>query len=447
MNATLFLLTLLLSSQEAPAVVATDEVERPTVVERPGFDQGLLDAVRTIAGQVERIRGERFDRPPLAVRAPDSMRGVAAEIRAYNVLPRARLEARGRAWRDLGLGDGEAAASLLLALAADLEGIAFDREGRRLLVSPDRLTVEDFVPSEEDETASTVLMMTGVRPHEPLVAHFLVHAMQLQREGRDSLDETTDRLLARAMWSEGEANLLAVRYLFEGMGMADEVISLAMDPRDILDGQLVPASVDRLSAIEGAFLDFVYLEGFAQAGEAFLQGGWRALDRAMSRQRTTSQILHDRELDPSREAFAGPPPPAPGAGLTLVDTDSIGEQGIVVLVSALTGKDNLGLMAGDGWAGDRLYRWEPAGGPRVVEGVTLWVTRWARDEDASDFEYALGRMLSARFPGSGVVAPDETGRRRLVAGGRAFEIEREGVEIRLRIGPETTPRPAGPKAD
>ena len=62
-----------------------------------GADMVLLTAVRKIGERVSSLRGEAFDRPPVAVRAPDDLRQAAAEIRAYNIVNRARLESRGRA--------------------------------------------------------------------------------------------------------------------------------------------------------------------------------------------------------------------------------------------------------------------------------------------------------------------------------------------------------------
>ena len=221
MIAPLLLLALLQAGEGTPPGAPPAREQAAPAATIKGADLDLLEAVRAIAGRVEDLRGERFRRPPLAVRAPEMMRGVAAEIRARNVLPREQLEARGRAWADLGLGGESSPESLLRVVAGDLEGIAFDPQGNRLLVGPERLTGADFVPHDEDDRDSTVLMMTGVRPDEPLVAHLLMHVRQLEREGADSLEPTTDRLLAHAAWNEGEANLVALRYLFQGMGVAE----------------------------------------------------------------------------------------------------------------------------------------------------------------------------------------------------------------------------------
>lgn len=403
----------------------------PPELQVKGADLELLNAVRAVSSEVERLRGQKYDRPPIAVRAPDIMRQVAAEVRSLNALPRERLDARGRAWAEIGLGSASSPELLLRTLAEDLGGVGFDAEGNRLLVSPEMLTFDDFSFKEDEDPKSTVLAMTGVRFDEPLVGHLLVHVRQIERDGGDFLEETTDGMLARAAWAEGEANLLAVRYLFEGMGLADEILGSSLDPADFLDGKLVPPSLGSLGGIEDGLVGFVYAEGFAQAVQRYLAGGWQQLDKTMSRSRTTSDILHPERTAARPADF---PEPAPLEGMRLVDTDSLGEQAVIVLVSVLTGKDNLGLQAGDGWAGDRLYRWEPAAGAQPRRGITRWLTRWKTAEDAADFDYAMWRTLRARFPG---IEPQEGGEggKAISAGGRRFVVERTATEVSVQISP------------
>lgn len=410
-------------------IVGPGASERPATGLQPkGADLELLRSVRRIAEEVERLRGESFVRPPVAVRAPDSMRKVAAEIRASNVIPRERLAARGRAWSEIGLGGSGSPERLFQTLAADLQGIGFDPDGNRLLVSPDRLTLDDYRPDAKLSAPSTVLMMTGVRPDEPLASHLLMHVRQRERAGRDSLQPTTDGLLAHSAWAEGEANLLAIRYLFEGMGLADDVIEYPLDPGDFLEGILVPPELDELSGVEQDLVRFVYIEGFAEAVRRFKAGGWAALDHEMARRPTSGAILHPD--GPVESSFTRPSPPAPD--LRLVDTDSLGEQGVIVLISRATGKDDLALEAGEGWTGDRLYRWESPG--KTGSGAaTEWRTRWRTAEDALDFAYAYGRTLAVRFPDRKLERGEGTDVLRTDA--RIFRVETAGREVRVLILP------------
>ena len=320
----------------------------------------LIDEVQRIGARVEILRGEPFTRSLDAIRVPDDIRQAAAQIRALNVLPRKRLEARGRAWSDLGLGGVDSARKLLLTLSADLDDIGLDPQGRQLLVSVDRLHPADFEPTSQPTDPATVLLLTGMRPDEPLVCHLLAHVLQRQRSGREALEETTDRLLASMAWAEGEANLMAVHYLFEEIGVTD-VLSLVKNPGDVLDGSLLPSNLRRLRGVEVSLAAFVYLEGFNQAVKLYRAGGWEALSEGMAERRTTRDLLHP-ELPPLPSAGFPESPAPPTDRLRLADVDTLGEQAIVALVSALTGKDSLGLLAGEGWAGDRLYRWEAEDG-------------------------------------------------------------------------------------
>lgn len=439
-----------LASLAIAGLAGATAAQPATSAEIRGADLPLLEEVRGIGTRLTKLRGEEFARPPIAVRVADDMRRVAADIRALNVLDRARLEARGRAWSDVGLGSPGSPGTLYRMLAADLEGIGFDPEGNRLLVAPDRLTEEDFTPQDEgefgDEAPATVLMLTGVRLDEPIVAHVLMHVRQRERSGTDHLAATTDALLARAAWAEGEANLIAVRYLFSGMGLADEVLDEGINPADLLDGRLVPAGLSRLSPAEASLARFVYQEGFWAAVERFRHGGWPALDAAIATRGTAADLLH-----PDREpvALAAPEPadPAIVAGLRRVDDDSLGEQGIFALVSTLTGKDSLALQAGDGWRGDRLTRWEPSAPADAERGVTLWTVRFRDGQAAGDFEYALLRTLESRFPGRPTLKLDG-GERLLVVGERVLRLAREGNDVRMQIAHrDVDPPPQGIVAD
>jgi hypothetical protein len=408
----------------------------------------LLEEVRRIAARVEALRGEAFERPPLAVRVPEDLRQAAAEIRAFSTLPRDRLAARGRAWQDIGLGDTESPRNLLFLLAADLKGVGFDPKGNRLLVTPDCLKPEDFVPTGGEKDPATVLMLTGMRPDEPLVGHLLTHVRQRERSGQDVLEETTDRLLASMAWAEGEANLVGVGYVFAGISVGSDVLPFLKSPGEVLDGVLLPPGLEQLAEVERRLAQFVYFEGFERAAARYRAGGWTELAEEAARRRTTRDLLHPEE-SPLPDAIFPTPPPPPRDGLRPVDVDSLGEQAIVVLVSTLTEKDSLGLLAGQGWAGDRLYRWEADGASGAASGITEWVTRWTSSDGASarpasdvaaDFDYAYGRALEARFAGRSFAAVGE-GSRTLVTADRLYRIDRRPsagstlAEVRVTVRP------------
>jgi len=192
----------------------------------------------------------------------------------------------------------------------------------------------------------------------------------------------------------------------------------------------LPPGLGDLAAPVAALVRFVYEDGFAAATQVYRQGGWEGLGQAMQRRTTTRDLIHAGG-EPLVAVALSVEPPGPARGLALRDEDTLGEQGVIVLVSTVTGKDSLALQAGDGWVADRLYRWEPED-PAVPGGVTLWVTRWATDDDAADFDYSVGRMVEARFPGRPPVAL-ATGERVLQTPDRIIRHTRQGREVRLQI--------------
>ena len=143
---------------ENPAPGAEPE---PSIVK--GGDLDLLQEVRRIASRLEVLRGSRFPAPPVALRAPQDARHAVASNRVAASIAASRLEARGRAWADLGLGDPTAPRELYGHLASDLDGIVFDPVGPRLLVDPDLLSPRDFEPAQAGDAATEVLLATGVR--------------------------------------------------------------------------------------------------------------------------------------------------------------------------------------------------------------------------------------------------------------------------------------------
>ncbi len=285
-----------------------------------------------------------------------------------------------------------------------------------------------------------MLHATGATPDEIVVAHALVHLLHLQqreRSGEGKPEETTDRLLARAAWEEGEATLVALLHLFGGLGLQGELLRGRLDPAGVFGGRLLPDLSEAAEAASRALLDFVYREGFYRAAEVARAQGIGALREASRRRPVTRDLLHaDRSAVGSAVDEGDLSPPA--AGLVLADRDEIGEQGIVTLVSSLTGKDDVALVAGEGWAGDALWRWEPPGPSAAAAraGVTVWLTRWTSRVDAEEFAYAWRRSVEARLPGARFVAAED-GAVVVEGGDRRFRWSLEGGRVRVTVAPRS----------
>ena len=380
------------------AVAQTDPLGPPSASSEPPApgdgtaadttdDVTLLGQVRRVAFQVESLRGRQFARPPDASRVSAAALDAAVRARALRTLAAERVAARGRAWADLGLGTPDTPARIFRRLAADLPGVLADAAAGKVLMGPEFLTGRDFSRENPDDPDSVIFMSAGLRPDEPLLAHALLHL--LVQESPTS-EETTDAILTRAAWSEGQANLVAIRLLFRSLGIGDDLFQHAVDPSRVLGGRLLGEPTEGLPAAERALIDFVHEEGFAQSVVLFKKGGWRAVEQGSGSRTSSRDLLHlDRQLPAGLRSLPPASPPLPDEKLVLADEDSLGEEGVVVLVATLTGKDDLGLAAGDGWIEDSLQRWEYPDG----QGITVWESNWGSDQDADEFVYAMGRCM------------------------------------------------------
>jgi hypothetical protein len=415
-----------------------------------GGDAYLARSVRAVGERISAI--VQLNRAPslVTVRADEATRAAEALAKAQQLLTSATAAARGRAWRDLGFGSGTEPQDLVVAIERDVAGMTFDATRERLLVDPQRLLPDSGHGDPDVDPDASILLTTGVAPDEPIAGHYMAHALL---DG-PSLEGpvTTDALLARSALAEGSANLAAFTLLFGGVGLESEVVSGALHPEDVLGGRLVPETMRTASPVVAALLEFVYLDGFAQVASIARTGGFSRVRQERRIRRTTRDVLHlDRPTAPP-VAIVEPSLPA-SLGLSPVDRDSLGEQGIVALVSLLTGKDNLGMIAGDGWVADVLWRFEPGPGSttKTGEGATIWLTQWRRDEDAADFSYGLERCLQARFPGESLEGDRERGTQTLRRADRVYRIERSGTQVAFRVATPAieaktnpTPKKKGP---
>lgn len=413
--------------------IANAQQQAPAPADRvvQGADLELLRTVREVGTRIAGILGKPARADILAIRADDAARSDAARARAGRVLPAERAAARGRAWRDLGLGTGADPAELVMALELDLAGMTLDAAGERLLVDATRLPADTGQPGSTLDEDASLILATGVAPDEPVAGHFVAHLLMDDAPPREP---TTDSLLARAAWSEGGANLAALLLLVGGVGLESEVLSGKLRPDDALGGRLLPPGMRAASPVVAKLVEFASLDGFAQSAALAKAGGFRRLALERKQRRTTRDVLHLDRPPADPQDLVVPQPPA-SIGLAPSDRDTLGEMGVVVLVSLLTGKDNLGLIAGDGWLGDSLDRFEPAGGGSPDDGLTVWTSRWASGEDAKDFAYCLERCLQARFPGEAIL--DAPAGRVLARADRVYRLEVKGAEVLFSVA---TPR-------
>jgi hypothetical protein len=405
---------------------ATEPAVSPADAQVKGADVELMRAVREVTSRIAGILQAPKTPTLLAVRADESIRVEQARVRALRLLPASVAAARGRAWSDLGLGTGSEPAELVEALALDVPGMTFDAAKTKLLVDPSRLTGDESAGNPYEDEDATLFHATGVAPDEPIVGHYAAHLL-IDGADPDGVP-TTDAYLAKAALAEGSANVAALVLLFGGVGLESEVVAGKLRPDDVLGGRLVATSAYAGSSVVTSFLQFVYLDGFAQTAALAKRGDVRRLAQERKQRRTTRDVIHT-DRAPAVPVEIPLPAIPESLGLVPVDRDALGEEGIIVLVSLLTGKDNLGLIAGDGWLADSLWRYEPPGGGA---GMTVWVSRWQTAEEAKDFAYSLERCLQARFPGVVLQEPG-AGTKALERADRSYRLELDGTEVRFRV--------------
>lgn len=435
----------------AAAVLAGEVPASPA----PSDDEDLQALAATVveaALRTEAIRGAPIGATIAAERA-DASRRRERTAGATPSLPPERLAARGRAWSDLALGGPGSPEALERILDDDLDAIRLHPVENSVLVDPDRLTSRDFGPEPVGSEGTSLLLATGVRPDEPTLVHALVHAMQRRQKRWPSGAETTDEALAQGAWLEGESTLVALLFLVDGVGLRDEVLAGRFDPVEACGGRLYPSAIGESDAAVAALARFVFQEGFYVSAEVVRRGGFQSLVPEARSRKTTRDLLHlDRPPSPPVRVDSGLDLPD---GYRLADEDRLGEQAIVALVSILTGKDNLGLMAGDGWVGDALYRWERLGTGAADAGVTLSSSLWTSPDEAADFAYGIERTLQARFPGVLLEVAGQ-GRKRLSSGGKTYRLDTRGTRVDFRIAPDAVdsaiergaaaPRPPSPSS-
>lgn len=379
----------------------------------------LTARVRSLAQRTEVVFEDRFERVPRAARVTDEAMAEALAARLDALVPAERRAARGRAWRELGLGDGGTPEALYRILLADLPGFAV-AGGHTVAVAEGRLEGTRY--SVADDRDATLALSAGFRIDEPQAVHALVHLRQFERAGGEPYGATTDAMLATAALAEGEANVAALRFAFADMGLADTVVARNVGPDAFLEGRLMPPGLSRMSGVLRRLVDFVWLDGYSQVAAAFRTGGgWGGVAALFERGVSTRALM----------VGGGAPleiatPASPAEGFTLADRDTLGHQVGVVLLATMTGKDSLAMESVEGWAGDALLRWESSD-----DAVTEWLSAWVTDEAAADFEYGLVRALTARFNTELDSAPN--GARFVQGGRRTFVIDREGKRVRLRV--------------
>ena len=286
-----------------------------------------------------------LERGPLLDRVREH---VAAEV------PPEVIDAQGHVLLSLGLVplDFDYRTAVFELLEAQLAGF-YDPRGKSMYLA------RDLPPAAEHAT----------------LAHELVHALQDQYwdlgsrlEYRPGQGDAQGALHALA---EGDATSAMLEIPLLGLersalDLPESAVSLEME--------LTMAADERTMAIPRvlrASLVAPYMDGLRFVHALRRRGGWAAVDAAWAAPpMTTEQLLHLEKYDAGEPALSLPPAEPPEAGWEVAYDDTLGEQGLRIVLEEWAPK-RVAAKAAEGWGGDRITLFR-----RQVDGEETYALSW-----------------------------------------------------------------------
>ena len=405
-----------------------------------------LERVPTITQAVAELRGLEFQRavPAEYQQEKDFRAFVAAEIKRE--LPPARNAALGKALVHIGL------LPEALDLARTLEdamvtqaGAYYDPKTKKffLVMVPESNLILDTISSHE-------------LTHALQDQHFNLNQYYYGHEGDGPPLFNEDQLAARRFLVEGEATLVMMAhaaYSMTKMNMLkdatmlkslrmqlemmanlslEELTEMNKDQaKSFVDmGDEFKKSMDAMDEIPlyvlVPLLDS-YVKGALPVYEAFVAGGWDAVNELYSKAPpdSTEQVLHPREkMFPNRDYPVGVELTAP-KGFSQLYTEVMGELGWRVYFQVWNYQE--GVKAAAGWDGDRYAVWEKDG-----RMVSVTVTVWDSEAEATEFRDAYLATLATRFPDGAEAVKDSVTFKPRIGGVVAVQVQ--GTEVWMADG-------------
>jgi hypothetical protein len=237
-----------------------------------------------------------------------------------------------------------------------------------------------------------------------VVAHEYTHALQDQHfDLNDMVSDLTqgDAQLAELAVIEGDATLTSQLWTTDNLGLGD-LLELFVEGFSQLD----QASLDGFPLVLRRQLEFPYTEGFVFATTLHEEGGFAAVNEALTTPPvSTEQILHPEKYAAGEEPADVPAPDLLdqlGSQWHVAYEQTMGELGIQIVAAG--GEVPAGVPglpvdwphaeAAAGWGGDRLVMYESSDGHWRIE----WTSVWDSAADAAEFKSRIDE-LSGTFDG------------------------------------------------
>ncbi len=405
-----------------------------------------LARVPDITKGVAELRGLEFKHPVPAEyqEAKDFRTFVATEIKRE--LPPEKNAALGKALAHIGLLPEP------MDLAKTLEDAMVSQAGAYY----DPKTKKFFL----------VMVPTSDMILDTISSHELNHALQDQHfdlnkyyyghDGDGPPAFTEDELAARRFIVEGEATFVMMAYAMYSMAkqniLADPKMAGALRSQLQMMANL---SIDQLKEMNksqaGGFMDMgedmkkameamdtiplyilvplmdSYVKGALPVYEAFMAGGWEAVNEldTTAPPNSTEQVLHPTEkLFPKRDYPVAVSLKMP-KGFSEIYTEVMGELGWRVYFMVWKHAD--AVKAAAGWDGDRYAVWEQDG-----RMISVTVTVWDSADEAAEFKDAYLATLGTRFP-DGTPA-DTKGITFKPRTGGVIAVQQKGAEVWIADG-------------
>jgi len=359
--------------------------QHPAVTPAPAASPTQLPkAISDVAGQVEQVRGLKFERP--VTPEPVSQRRIAqllADALAQS-FPREMQDRREKAWETIGV----------LPKGTDLYQAVIDLQGSQVIGFYDTISHKLVFIGSENPT-----------PYQRYtLAHELTHALDDQHFNLSRLDVLQnscqdERLAALSSLVEGNAVETQVRWA--GRYLTPEDIQRLLEEQRSFPPP--PAGIPEF--VQNLFI-FPYPNGQRFVEALMAKGGEEAVNRAMRNPPvSTEQILHPDKYPGDRPVATTAPDIASelGEGWMAVDFEDVGE-GWLETMLALRLTQPEATEGADGWDGGQYRAWS-----KDDQTVVEMKTEWDTVEEAQQFDEDLRKWLgdqpaTLRFAGSNVTA-------------------------------------------
>jgi len=223
-----------------------------------------------------------------------------------------------------------------------------------------------------------------------IAVHELTHALQDQHfkleNFMDPKLENSDEQLARSALVEGDATAVMTDYSrkiadLPGIATSPDVNALVLQNAlgaGFIGGPETPPALKLL-------LLFPYSSGLRFVHEILKKDGYAGVDKVFNDPpRSTSEILHPEEyrLRHNRSVSISSEELDLPAQSKIVYQDTIGEFGIVALLSNYISDGALVSRAAAGWQADRAVQYQRSDSEKLA---TVWVSRWENTAQAREF--------------------------------------------------------------